>query len=65
MRGWQPSIAMTSVVPERSAPIMKIGRSFSVMGISRSVLFLALNLSRTSDCAEGDLGGFTSGRRAI
>src|SRR5262245_32337039 len=33
MRGWQPSIAMTRVVPERSAPIMMTGRSFSLMGI--------------------------------
>src|SRR5215510_14101222 len=33
MRGWQPSIAITSVVPERSAPIMMTGRSFSVMDI--------------------------------
>src|SRR5437660_9090811 len=33
MRGWQPSIAITSVVPERSAPIMMTGRSFSVMAI--------------------------------
>src|ERR1700752_3953756 len=37
MRGWQPSIAMTRVVPERSAPIMKTGLSFSVMGILSSL----------------------------
>src|SRR4051812_23455787 len=33
MRGWQPSIAMTRVVPERSAPIMMTGRSLELTGI--------------------------------
>src|SRR5882672_563499 len=37
MRGWHPSIAMTSVVPERSAPIMMTGRSLRLSGILRSL----------------------------
>src|SRR3954469_25824477 len=37
MRGWQPSIAITSVVPERSAPIMMTGRSLRLSGMLRSL----------------------------
>src|SRR4026207_1014332 len=47
MRGWQPSIAMTRVVPERSAPIMMMGRSFSVIGISFLYLFLVQAAGRS------------------
>src|SRR3954464_6550941 len=37
MRGWHPSIAMTSVVPERSAPIIMTGRSLRLSGMLRSL----------------------------
>src|SRR5687767_3515117 len=36
MRGWQPSIAITRVVPERSAPSMKIGLFVRLMGMGFS-----------------------------
>src|SRR5882672_2468631 len=52
MRGWQPSIAITSVVPERSAPIMMTGRSLRLSGI-----FRGLQIADPGEEVEEHLGG--------